>query len=146
LDGNGTVGEHIIRTLEVGVYFSEACAVAGVSSATGHRWRAKGEEALATIEAGEPVPVEHIPFAEFSQGVKTAQAFATVEALGVIRLASLKGEWRAAAWYLERAFPSRWGANGRGQESDLEPSEGISAEEARRHLETLPDTPLARFV
>ncbi|MNW47468.1 hypothetical protein D3C74_247980 [compost metagenome] len=49
---------------------------------------------------------------EFEADVKKAQADAEVRNITMINKAGAE-DWRAAAWFLERAYPERWGRNKR---------------------------------
>ena len=46
---------------------------------------------------------------QFRRALLSAKAGAKVEAIACLLHAARKGEWKAAAWYLERQFPSEWG-------------------------------------
>lgn len=146
LDGEGTVGDHILRNLKEGVFFADACRGAGISPSTGHRWKGRGATALEELESVGSVPKGESVFAKFTEGAQTAQADTIMEAVSIIRGAAREGDWRAAAWFLERAYPSKWGKDSIGMEADFSPSQTITVEEARRHLESLPDTPLAALL
>ncbi len=70
----------------------------GVSERTYYRWLAEGEP--------EDGP-EH--FRQFRRGVTRARAQARVAYAAVIRRAANEGDWKAAAWFLERSEPEEWG-------------------------------------
>lgn len=80
-----------------------AAALAGISSSTFYDWKARGEKA----KSGK--------YREFYETIKRAEALAEAKRIEIIRNAMEgKGKfdqpnWTAAAWYLERRWPERWG-------------------------------------
>lgn len=108
-----------------GHFFGIACNLAGISDTTGFEWMARGKA------DGEDSDSMH---AQFVREVDSARAFAEEEALQAVRdamkpwkersikeivgdegsatettTADVKGSWQAAAWYLERTRPERYG-------------------------------------
>lgn len=104
------VRERILAALRQGNYMETACTYAGVSAPTVRKWVVKGMKPNAPAE-----------FAEFARDVAEAQASIEVRhvqtisrtALGVIDPQSgiylLTPDWHAAAWFIERKYPERWG-------------------------------------
>lgn len=84
----------ILDALRAGNYLETAAAAAGVHRDTLNEWRHK--------------------FPDFSDAVEKARAEAEVGHVGVIRRAAVE-TWQAAAWWLERSFPERWGRRDRHQ-------------------------------
>lgn len=81
-----------------------ACALAGIATSTFYEWLTKGEEA----KSGK--------FAHFHDVIKKAEALAEAKRIEIIRKAGEgkgdyagKADWKAAAWYLERRYPEKWG-------------------------------------
>jgi len=93
--------ETLTGHLRRGCYFKTACALAGISERTGWRWMARGAKDLHEGREGSE-------FCQFCQSVKRAEAEAEVRMVKIIRDAALR-DWRAAAVFLERRFPNRWG-------------------------------------
>lgn len=116
----------IVETVAKGNYKSTAAACAGIHGSTLHRW----------LELGQKDLEEEIdsPYSRLCHGVYMASGKAEAEALGQIRQAAegyeeerhessftdesgaaqksvttLKKEWQAAAWFLERKHPDRFG-------------------------------------
>lgn len=88
----------IVNLIRLGNFREAAAAAAGIGTTTFHRWMAKGREARSGI------------YREFWAAVNTAEAQAEATAIGRIRQAAQDPKhWTAAAWYLERKFPERWG-------------------------------------
>lgn len=89
----------IVDSLRAGVCIETAAEAAGVSASTVHAWIRRAEDH--PNDCGEP-------FLEFHEAYKKARAQAELDAVQVIRAAS-RTTWQAAAWYLERSQPERWG-------------------------------------
>ncbi len=88
----------IIRCLEVGNYFDTAANIAGVHPRTARQW----------LEWGEVGRDKQ--FEKFYHDVKKAEATAEGLYLSLVfEAARDRGVWQAAAWYLERKHPDRWG-------------------------------------
>lgn len=94
---NEVVKKRLIGALERGAYKEDACHYAGISVATFYRWMDKGE----AQEKGE--------YKQFREAVELAEANSTMISLDTIVKAEQEGDWRAAAWKLERRQPDRWG-------------------------------------
>jgi len=92
------VQDRVVAALRGGNYMETAARYAGIDESTLHRWIAKGKE----DDASEP-------YQEFCKAVEKARAEAEVRNLHLIQNAASGGTWQAAAWFLERSFPGRWG-------------------------------------
>jgi len=110
--------------LAEGQFVETACELAGVSKASFYRWMEAGEQ-----EDGPQ------PYRDFRNAIEKARAKAEAAAVRTVRGAqvpwiqtttvegtdkdgnpisrtetkTMPGEWQAAAWWLERTFPSRYG-------------------------------------
>lgn len=93
------VHDAIVESLRAGVCIETAAEAAGVSSSTVRSWIRRAEDH--PDDCGEP-------FLRFHAAYKKARADAELDAVKVIRAASQRS-WQAAAWYLERSHPNRWG-------------------------------------
>jgi transposase-like protein len=89
----------IVENLRAGAYIETAAAAAGVSASTVHAWLRRAEDH--PDDCGSP-------FLEFLEAVEKARAEAELDAIRTIREAAPRS-WQAAAWYLERSYPKRWG-------------------------------------
>jgi len=87
------VRDRIATMIQAGAYAEQAARAAGISSSTYYSWMERGER----------------PFSEFSETIKTAEAVAEQQRVQHIHHAADAGTWQAAAWWLERRFPARWG-------------------------------------
>ena len=73
---------------------AQAC---GIVSTTLYRWMKRGER--------QPDG----PYGEFCRALKRADLEAELAGLRQIKEAAQNGDWRAAAWMLERRYPEKWG-------------------------------------
>lgn len=89
--------DRLLQALRAGNYITVACQFAGIDESAYYRWMERGES--------EASGTHH----DFRERVLEARSSAEVESLVQIRQAANSGTWQAAAWYLERSFPHRWG-------------------------------------
>jgi hypothetical protein len=94
------LADAIVSALERGAYRSEAAAAAGLHRGTIASWVERGEADLEQEQRTE--------FADFAVAATRAEAQAELAALNEVRREGSFGDWRAAAWFLERRHPSRW--------------------------------------
>ena len=73
---------------------AQAC---GIVSTTLYRWMKRGER--------QPDG----PYGEFCRALKRADLEVELACLRQIKEAAQNGDWRAAAWTLERRYPEKWG-------------------------------------
>ena len=93
---NAEIIEKIRTSILAGAYIETAAAFAGISRDTFYEWLKKGSAAESGI------------YADFSDTIKKAMAEAELRDVLVINRAAATS-WQAAAWKLERKYPSRWG-------------------------------------
>ncbi len=122
----------LVQVLADGNYILTACQYVGIGESTFYEWRARGQkeverlamqgldgESMAyeacsgdTVEAlhrcPEPFDPDEWPFVVFNCQAERARACAEVNTLKQISTAA-NTSWRAAAWYLERTHPERYG-------------------------------------
>jgi hypothetical protein len=94
--------EKIIDALKVGSPIRVACRAAGIGQTTFKAWMTRGNS-----EADDDAP-----YRAFRADVKKARAAGEAAALKVIHEA-MPTSWQAAAWFLERHWPERWGRRDR---------------------------------
>lgn len=94
------VREHLVKAIEAGNYVETAVRACGIGTSTYYRWMETGEADVAHGKA--------TIYRDLWEAVKKAEAEAETKALKQIRSAASES-WQAAAWYLERKFPARWG-------------------------------------
>ena len=88
--------ETMVKLLEDGVQVKHACEYVRISEGCYYNWFKRGEK------EGKGI------YYEFMKSCSEARAKSARHAIVMIRKATLK-DWRAAAWFLERAFPKQWG-------------------------------------
>ena len=91
------VHRKIVTYLRAGAYLTHAVKAAGCSYDAVKSW----------IKRGNSSPDE--PYASFAADVEQARAEVAVRAIGAISKAEAGGDWKAAAWKLERMFPKLYG-------------------------------------
>jgi hypothetical protein len=84
--------ERIIAATRAGAPRHVAAQAAGIARSTLQSWIAKGE-------AGGPKT-----YRDFAADLRRAEADAEIFAVGIVRQA-MRGDWKAAAWFLEHARP-----------------------------------------
>jgi hypothetical protein len=105
-----TVAEAIVQALRAGAYIEDAAESAGVAESTVYAWIARGQEHAYDLTKGlASVPKAERPYVEFAEAVEKARASAVVYNLALIRQAAAAGNWKAAAWWLERTRPGQYG-------------------------------------
>lgn len=136
----------IEHALLSGAYIETAAAYAGIGTTTLYRYLAEGREADAIIaEHGKTAGTKRLSkrqaqLWEFWDTLTRARALVETRNLSLIQQAAVD-DWKAAAWFVERAYPSRWG---RWERDSTDPEQsGGTIEQARARLAALPDTPLA---
>jgi transposase len=94
---NDEIMEALEATFRLGqTSIKQACDWVGIGEATYHQWMAKGRDGRE-------------PYTEFVERMDKARARAVLDNLAIIRTAAQNGQWQAAAWFLERAYPQQWG-------------------------------------
>ncbi len=100
---------NIVEALREGHYMDDAAHLAGITDRTAYNWIARGRTADELQEQGIEPAAEELKYLRFFHAVKEARADAVRANLRVIRTAAQDGQWQAAAWYLERTNPQKWG-------------------------------------
>lgn len=111
-DAPTTYGDRIIQALEAGAFFDDACTFANVSRSAAYEWLARGKDARALVEErGDDAKLGKNDqlYLDFTDAVERARAGVVVSNLAIIRQAAQSGTWQAAAWYLERTQPQKFG-------------------------------------
>ena len=91
------VTSKILAAIRAGNYIETAAAWAGVNKDTLYDWLKQGS----AQDTGK--------FKEFSDAVGEALAHAEITDVNHVGKAAQNGDWRAAAWRLERRNPKKWG-------------------------------------
>ena len=113
------VEQTICRHLELGGTVEAACRLADVAVSSFWSWQATAARAVQLVEAGDTLGATEERALAFLGAVSRARARAEAWALGELHRATKdvedsrgnlrRGDWRAAAFVLERSQPSRWG-------------------------------------
>lgn len=90
----------LVLALRAGNDQKVAAQLAGIGETTFYRWLELGEQPDAKKE-----------YREFRELVQRTLAEAEIDAIARIQQAASNGRWQAAAWWLERKYPERWGRN-----------------------------------
>ena len=100
--------EKILEYLPRVMYLETAAALAGVSHRTLQEWLRRGKEVRQRARrTGEPIPQADEMYANLAAAIKAVAAHAEMTALSQVA-GAVGDDWRAAAWVLERRYPSRW--------------------------------------
>jgi len=97
--------EAVTAGLTAGLYLDDAARAAGIAPSTLYAWLRRGR-AAEVADTPEPGDLE---FLEFLEAVEKARAEARRAAVSIILDAARGGTWQAAAWYLERTAPDKYG-------------------------------------
>ena len=95
---NKKTTDKITDAIGKGAYQDTAARAAGVNPSTFYRWMERG--------ARDDAPEE---FKVFFDSVEEAKAMAEVDKVSIISQAAFDGSWQAAAWWLERTRPQKYG-------------------------------------
>ncbi|HET9564090.1 MAG TPA: hypothetical protein VFP27_06190 [Mycobacterium sp.] len=98
--------DDLCRHIEAGQFQGVAAELVGVHEGTFWRWMALGADDLAPD--GTVVRKARSPFREFREAVTRARTRAEAACQLTIRLSAQNGDWKAAAFWLERVLPERW--------------------------------------
>ena len=89
----------VIGAIQLGMYQEQAALMAGISRTSFFRW----------MDNGTKTGKQYARYRDFRDAVEKARAEAEARKLRSIHIAADSGTWQAAAWWLERSFPNRWG-------------------------------------
>ena len=101
--------------IKIATPVKKAVVAAGISEKSFYNWMTRGfteRERLATVPNAKPNTNEVI-FLQFLQRVEQARAEAIAKKVAVIAKSGVDGDWRAAAWWLERQVSDEFGKTDR---------------------------------
>lgn len=115
--GGQRLRSQLLAVIRVGAGKAAACRTVGIGQSTLERWLMIGRrELMAILEAREDfaeVDAESLPlYARFAWDFDKAEGADKVVYLSAINKAAREGDWRAAAWGLERRWPKEFGPKG----------------------------------
>jgi transposase len=103
----------IVEALNNGNYIETAARYAAITPQAMYKWLNRGNaERQRILEGEDPLPEEQI-YVDFVEAVEKARSQAEMRNVGLIQKAAVDGTWQAAAWFLERSYPKRWGRSDR---------------------------------
>lgn len=108
---NDELQEKIVELIKLGNYAEDAAGAVGIGRTTFFLWMARGRaesERLKLMPDAEPNELE-TPYVTFMNAVEKARDEATARNVAVIQKAAHSGDWKAAAWYLERTRQKTYG-------------------------------------
>ena len=121
-----TVIEKICDALRGGNYRETAAAYAGVGRSTFNDWMQRGHDAKSGI------------YRDLVDAVEKALADSEARNIAMVEKAAAAGDWKAAAWYLERMFPGRWGRRDHHQiEANVQTTMKVNTDDAINELARL---------
>lgn len=84
------------KWIKAGNYTTTVCQYLGIHQSTWYKWMQQGEKAKSGLKR------------EFFDRIKKAESHSEMRNVQLIQQAGNE-TWQAAAWYLERKFPDKWG-------------------------------------
>jgi hypothetical protein len=96
----------IVALISAGNYSETAAKASGISTATFYGWMAEGRAAR---EKTKRLNAREKSCLNFLEAVEKGRAEAEARSVAIITRAAIDGTWTAAAWYLERTSPARYG-------------------------------------
>lgn len=101
--------QRLVEALAAGNYMNVACEYAGIGETTVYRWLAEARDEFAAVSQGRVPDKDKARVVELADAITNARAEAETRNVFLIQKAAKEGTWQAAAWWLERTSPKRWG-------------------------------------
>lgn len=95
----------LIDALRGGADINTASQFAGLNYQTVYRWVERGQRENERLDEGLPADPDEAECLSLWQAMRKARAEAVVRNMAQVQKAASQGEWRAAAWFLERSVP-----------------------------------------
>jgi hypothetical protein len=106
-----TKEQTLLDYIRIGTPVRKAVTASGIAEKTFYNWMSRGlaeRERLSLSMTAKSNPTE-VVFLQFLQRVEQARAEAIMKKVAVIAKSGNDGDWRAAAWWLERQVPEEFG-------------------------------------
>ena len=103
--------DELLNLIVLGLPVNKAVAMVNISESTFYGWMSRGmveRDRLATINGAKRKPEEAI-YLNFLESLTRARAEAIAKKVAVISSTASQGDWKAAAWWLERQVPEDFG-------------------------------------
>jgi hypothetical protein len=101
----------LLDYIRIGTPIRNAVVAAGITETSFYSWINRGmaeRERLKLVKGAKENPTE-VVFLKFLEQVERAKAEAVAKKVAVIAKSGNDGDWRAAAWWLERQLPEEFG-------------------------------------
>lgn len=101
----------LLDYIRIGTPIRNAVVAAGITETSFYSWINRGmaeRERLKLVKGAKENPTE-VVFLKFLEQVERAKAEAVAKKIAVIAKSGNDGDWRAAAWWLERQLPEEFG-------------------------------------
>jgi hypothetical protein len=108
--------KRVTDLIRAGNYADTACAASGVASSTFFNWLDRGRKAKQVLTDGGEIGELDTLCVDFLEQVENARAEAEIRNVAVVLRAGQE-TWQAAAWWLERTKPDRYGRKTRVEHS-----------------------------
>ena len=128
-----SVMQRVVEATRAGLTASATADYAGISRSAFFDWMRRGRQASDAFDAGDLVADSELPFLEFLDEIRRIKAATEVGILAIIEDSAVKGNWRAAAWLLERSRPETWGPPPR-RIAPTEPNPSVDPAELERKV------------
>lgn len=112
---NEQVQQELLNLIILGTPIRKAVTAVGITEKTFYTWMNRGmaeRERLETIPNAKPDLTEGV-YLQFLQSCERARSEAIAKKVAVIAQSGVNGDWRAAAWWLERQVPDEFGKTDR---------------------------------
>lgn len=109
------------KLIKLGNFARNVCKYLNIDESTWYRWLREGKNSS-----------ENSLKYQFYHTIKKAEAIVEIRHLNIIQNAAKKN-WHAAAWFLERRYPDKWGKKRR-VEHFVEDHRSIQYESAKKKL------------
>lgn len=103
--------QNLLDYIRIGTPIRNAVVAAGITETSFYSWINRGmaeRERLKLVKGAKENPTE-VVFLKFLEQVERAKAEAVAKKVAVIAKSGNDGDWRAAAWWLERQLPEEFG-------------------------------------
>ena len=103
----------LLDYIRIGTPIRNAVVAAGITETSFYSWINRGmaeRERLKLVKGAKENSTE-VVFLKFLEQVERAKAEAVAKKVAVIAKSGNDGDWRAAAWWLERQLPEEFGKN-----------------------------------
>lgn len=97
--------------IRIGTPVRKAVIASGIAEKTFYNWMSRGmaERERLSLNPSAKENATEVVFLQFLQRVEQARAEAIAKKVAVIAKSGNDGDWRAAAWWLERQVPEEFG-------------------------------------